>query len=159
MASFIDKLVGKKEEDVTTEKIFQEEQFDVRDIIAPPYIGVMQDHIKLGERFSKSFFVFSYPRYLNTGWFSPVIDLSTPMDISFFIHPVSSELILKKLRKKLTEVSSELLEREEKGLIRDPSLEIAYQDIENLRNNLMTAQGKMFRFGLYITIYETSEKN
>jgi hypothetical protein len=130
----------------------------VRDIIAPPFIGVFQDHIKLGERFAKSFFIFSYPRYLNTGWFSPVIDLSTPMDIAFFIHPVSGELILKKLRKKITEVSSEILEREEKGLIRDPALETAYKDIETLRDNLMTAQEKMFRVGVYITVYENSEK-
>jgi len=156
MASFLDNILGKKED--LTEKIFQEESFDVRDIIAPPYIGVMQDHIKLGERFAKSFFVFSYPRYLNTGWFSPVINLNTPMDIAFFIHPVTSELILKKLRKKITEVSSEILEREEKGLIRDPALETAYKDIESLRDNLMTAQEKMFRMGLYITIYEVSEK-
>jgi len=157
MASILDNLFGGKK-DTAEEKIFQEEAFDVRDIIAPPYIGVMQDHIKLGERLAKSFFVFSYPRYLNTGWFSPVIDLNTPMDVSFFIHPVSSELILKKLRKKVTEVSSEILEREEKGLIRDPALETAYKDIETLRDNLMTAQEKMFRMGLYITIYETSEK-
>jgi len=157
MASFLDNIMGKKEEDLTG-KIFQEESFDVKDIIAPPYIGVTQDHVKLGERFAKSFFVFSYPRYLNTGWFSPVINLNTPMDVSFFIHPVSSELILKKLRHKITEVSSEILEREEKGLIRDPALQTAYQDIESLRDNLMTAQEKMFRFGVYITIYETSEK-
>lgn len=158
--AFLNNIFGKKQESVAdiTDKIFQEETFDVKDIIAPPYIGVMQDHIKLGERFAKSFFVFSYPRYLNTGWFSPVIDLSSPMDISFFIHPVSSELILKKLRKKITEVSSEILEREEKGLIRDPALETAYKDIETLRDNLMTAQEKMFRFGVYITVYETSEK-
>jgi len=155
---FLDNLFGKKQEDLTQEKIFEEEQFDVRDIIAPPYIGVMQNHIKLGERFAKSFFVFSYPRYLNTGWFSPVIDLNTPMDISFFVHPVNSELILKKLRKKITEVSSEILERQDKGLIRDPALETAYKDIETLRDNLMTAQEKMFRLGIYITIYETSEK-
>jgi len=161
MASFLDNLsglFGKKQDEDLTEKVFQEEAFDVRDIIAPPYIGIMQDHIKLGERFAKSFFVFSYPRYLNTGWFSPVIDLNTPMDVAFFIHPVSSEVILKKLRKKITEVSSEILERQEKGLVRDPALETAYKDIETLRDNLMTAQEKMFRLGIYITIYETSEK-
>jgi len=155
---FLDNLFGKKKEDLLEDKIFEEEAFDVRDIIAPPYIGITQDHIKLGERFAKSFFVFSYPRYLNTGWFSPVIDLNTPVDISFFIHPINSGLILKKLRKKVTEVSSEILEREEKGLVRDPSLETAYKDIENLRDKLMTAQEKMFRFGLYITVYENSEK-
>ncbi|OGZ71131.1 MAG: conjugal transfer protein TraC [Candidatus Staskawiczbacteria bacterium RIFCSPLOWO2_01_FULL_33_9] len=154
---FLD-IFGKKKENEITDKIFEEEAFDVRDIIAPPYIGIMQDHIKLGEKLAKSFFIFSYPRYLNTGWFSPVIDLNTPMDISFFIHPISGELILKKLRKKITEVSSEILEREEKGLIRDPSLETAYKDIENLRDKLTTAQERMFRFGIYITIYETTEK-
>src|SRR3990167_2396026 len=154
---FLDSITKKKGDEIT-DKIFEEEAFDVRDIIAPPYIGIAQDHIKLGERLTKSFFIFSYPRYLNTGWFSPVIDLNTPMDISFFIHPISGELILKKLRKKITEVSSEILEREEKGLVRDPSLEVAYKDIENLRDKLMTAQEKMFRFGLYITVYENSEK-
>jgi type IV secretory pathway VirB4 component len=153
----LDNIFGKKAQD-NSEKIFQEESFDVRDIIAPPYIGITQDHIKLGERFAKSFFIFSYPRYLNTGWFSPVIDLNTPMDISFFIHPISSEMILKKLRKKVTEVSSEILEKEEKGLVRDPALETAYRDIETLRDNLMTAQEKMFRFGVYVTIYQNSEK-
>ena len=156
--NFLDNILGKKQDDLLSEKVFQEEAFDVKDIIAPPYIGVTQDHIKLGERFAKSFFVFSYPRYLNTGWFSPVIDLNTPMDVSFFIHPISSELILKKLRKKVTEVTSEIMEREEKGLIRDPALETAYKDIETLRDNLMTAQEKMFRLGVYITIYEMSEK-
>src|SRR3990167_1334699 len=156
--NFLDNLFGKKKENLLEDKIFEEEAFDVRDIIAPPYIGNNQDHIKLGERFDKSFFVFSYPRYLNTGWLTPVIDLNIPMDISFFIHPISGELILKKLRKKITEVSSEILEREEKGLIRDPALETAYKDIENLRDKLMTAQEKMFRLGLYITVYENSEK-
>jgi type IV secretory pathway VirB4 component len=148
----------KKKEEELPEKIFEEEVFDVRDVIAPPYIGITQDHLKLGERLSRSFFIFSYPRYLNTGWLSPVINLNTPMDISFHIHPISTELILKKLRKKVTEVSSEIMEREEKGLIRDPALEMAYRNIEELRDSLQTAQEKMFRFGLYITIYEETEK-
>lgn len=154
---FLDKIFKKKEEELP-EKIFEEEAFDIRDVIAPPYIGIEQDHLILGERLSRSFFIFSYPRYLNTGWLSPVINLNTPMDISFHIHPISTELILKKLRKKITEVSSELMEREEKGLVRDPALEAAYQNIEDLRDSLQTAQEKMFRFGLYITVYENSIK-
>lgn len=145
---------SKKQDTEVEEKLFQEESINVQDIIAPPYIGITQDHIKLGEKISKSFFIFSYPRYLNTGWLTPVINLNVPMDISFFIHPVSNQVILKKLRSKITQISSELLERQEKGLIRDPALETGYQDIENLRDKIVTAQEKMFRFGLYITVYE-----
>jgi len=158
--SFLDKIsekLGKSKEDIP-ERLFEEEAVDIKDIIAPPHIGVGQDHIKLGERFAKSFFIFSYPKYLSTGWLSPVINLNSPMDISFFMHPISTEMILKKLRKKITEVSSEIMEREEKGLVRDPSLEGAYRNIEDLRDKLQTAQSKMFRFSLYITFYEDSKK-
>ncbi len=143
----------KKVEDVD-EKIFASDDINIKDIIAPPYIGITQDYIKLGEKIAKSFFIFSYPRYLNTGWLSPAINLNVPMDISFFIQPINSTMILKKLRSKVTQVSSELMEREEKGLIRDPALETSYQDIENLRDKIITAQEKIFRFSLYITIFE-----
>ena len=43
------------------------EEFNVRDIIAPPYIGITQDKIQIEKKFKKSFFIFSYPRYLDTG--------------------------------------------------------------------------------------------
>jgi len=80
------------------------------------------------------------------------------MDIAFFLHPVETETILRQLRKKVTEVQAEMMEREEKGLVRDPVLEIAYRDIEELRDRLQTAQERMFRLGLYITAYGNNEK-
>jgi type IV secretory pathway VirB4 component len=66
--------------------------------------------------------------------------------------------VLKQLRKRLTEIQAELMEREEKGLIRDPTLETALNDIEGLRDQLQTAQERMFKFGLYITVYSDEEK-
>jgi len=147
-----------KKDKVLESNLPKKEEVSIKDIIAPPYIGITQNYIKIEERIAKSFFTFSYPRYLDTGWLSPIINLNTPLDISFFIYPVDNALILKKLRKKITQVSSELLERQEKGLIRDPALEAGYGDIENLRDKIVTAQEKMFRFGLYLTIYETDEE-
>ena len=48
--------------------------------------------------------------------------------------------------------------RNDKGKVRDPKLETAYQDLENLRDQLMQASEKMFEVGLYITIYaDTTE--
>jgi len=148
----------KKKRIETAEKIFETGAFGVKDVIAPASIEVSQNSLKIGERLAKSFFIFSFPRYLSTGWFYSIINLDTPMDIAFHIHPVESEKILKQLRKKITEVQSEMMERGEKGLIRDPILETAYQDIESLRDRLQTAQEKMFQLGLYLTIYADSEK-
>ncbi len=143
-----------KKKEKEEEKIFEQEPITAKDIVAPSsLIAIKSDHLALGKRFAKSFFIFSYPRYLDTDWLSPIINIDTPMDIGIHIFPVDTSLILKKLRKKLTETSVEISERREKGYIRDPELEIAYRDIENLRDKLQTAQEKMFQLGIYLTIY------
>ena len=139
-------------------QIFENKPIMASDIIAPSAIEEKPNELKVGNLLSKTYFVFSYPRYLHNDWFSPIVNLAIPMDISFFIHPINTTLILKQLRKKITETQSEMLDREEKGLIRDPQLEIAYHDMEELRDKLQTAQEKMFDFGLYITVYAESEK-
>jgi len=140
------------------EKIFEKEPYTVQDLIAPSSIYITPFYLKIGKRFAKTFSIFSFPRYLVTGWLSPVINLDVPMDIAIFVNPFSSEAFLKQLEKKLTEIAAEIAEREEKGLIRDPSLEIAYRDIEELRDRLMSAQEKMFKVGFYITVYTDTEK-
>ena len=140
------------------EQIFEKKPMRIADIVAPSFIEVKQNYIKLGERLAKTYFVFSYPRYLSSAWLSPIINLNFPMDISFHLHPVASEKVLRQLRRRVTEVQAEIGEREEKGLIRDPTLEIAHQDLEDLRDKLQTAQERMFRFSLYITTYGDTEK-
>ncbi|MDO8663337.1 MAG: ATP-binding protein [Candidatus Wildermuthbacteria bacterium] len=142
----------------TEEKLFEAPAIDIKDIIAPSSIKVSSAYLKLGERIAKSFFIFSYPRYLTTAWFSPIINLDAPMDIGFHIHSSDTGQTLKQLRKKVTEVQSEIMEKEEKGLIRDPVLETAYQDLEGLRDSLMTAQEKMFKLGIYLTVHGEGEK-
>ncbi|MCD6550115.1 ATP-binding protein [bacterium] len=140
------------------ESLVKESTVTIEDIIAPPSVLVGDDTIKIGRRLARSFFIFSYPRYLSTGWLSPVINLETPLDVSIFIHPLETGPLLKKLRKRVTEIQAELAEREEKGYIRDPALETAFRDLETLRDRLQTAQERMANVGVYITIYGSSEK-
>jgi type IV secretory pathway VirB4 component len=149
-------LFSKKEE--KPEKIFEREEITVKDIISPPSIYLGSSFLKIGRRFSRSYFIFSFPRYLSTVWLSPIINLDVPLDIGIHIFPYSSEEVLKQIRKKITEVLAEIHEREEKGLIREPQLEIAYRDLEELREKLITAQERMFKVGIYITTYADSEK-
>ncbi len=133
-------------------------ELKIVDVIAPSSIQELQGQLRVEEKFSRSFFVFSYPHYITAGWVSPVINLNVQLDISFFIHPASTEDVLKKLRKRLTEVQAEIMDNEEKGMVRNPLLETAYKDMEDLRDRLQSAQERMFYFGLYITIYGDSEK-
>jgi len=148
----------KKSSASEAEEILGKTTVSAKDIIAPSSISVDSDSIKLGGRLIKSFFIFSYPRYLSTGWFSPIINLDTPMDISIFIHPVETGPMLKKLRKRVTEAQAEIAEREEKGLINDPALETAYGDLEGLRGRLQTAQERMANIGIYLAIQGKDEE-
>jgi conjugal transfer ATP-binding protein TraC len=154
------KLFGKKslEDREIPEKIFEEDIIRANDIIAPASIAVSPVKLVLGERMAKSFFIFSYPRELSTAWLSPVVNLDAPMDISFFIHPIETGMILKKLRKSVTQVQAEIMEKEQRGEIRDPALEFAYQDLETLRDRLQTAQERMFKLGIYLTIYADKDE-
>jgi type IV secretory pathway VirB4 component len=101
----------------------------------------------------------SYPRILTDSWFAPVINLDRVLDISIFIHPIDSADILKKFQKKVAEVQSQIMVREEKGMVRDPVLDTAYQDLESLRDQLQQAQEKLFDVGVYITIYDKTAED
>ncbi len=130
----------------------------IEDIVAPASIEVSPTYLKVGEKFTKTMFVFSYPRYLATGWFSPVINLPELVDISIFIHPVDTGVAMRNLRKKTAQIESQIMATQEKGQVRNPLLETALRDVESLRDSLQTAEEKLFKVGVYITIYADSEK-
>jgi type IV secretory pathway VirB4 component len=73
------------------------------------------------------------------------------------VHPVDTSLALRKLRRKAAEIEAQLIESEEKGLVRDPLLETAYQDVESLRDSLQQSQEKLFDVSIYLTIYADTE--
>lgn len=127
-----------------------------KDIVAPSAILIDSRYLQLGDKFLRTIFLYSYPRYLNTNWFSPVINLDRFFDIAIHFHPVDTSTIMKKLNRKVTAVEAQLAEREEKGLIRDPILETALRDLEDLRDSLQQATQKLFRLGVYITLIENS---
>ncbi len=117
------------------------------------------NYLKIGDKLAKTFFVFSYPRYLSTGWFEPLINLPNLFDISIFINPIDTGSALKNLRKKAGQLESQMNEEQEKGLVRNPVLETAINDVEGLRDSLQQSEEKLFDTGVYITIYaDTTEE-
>jgi type IV secretory pathway VirB4 component len=124
-----------------------------RSIISPAGVQVNSNYLKVGDKFVKTFFVFSYPRYLSTGWFDAIINLPNLFDISITINPVETGLALKNLRKKAAQIESQINDQQEKGMVRDPMLETALSDVESLRDTLQQAQEKLFSVGVYVAIY------
>ncbi len=146
------------DETISAEKIYQEGISKLFDLIAPSAIKIAPKYIQIGESYAQTLFVISYPRYLHSTWFSPIINIDMPMDISMFIHPIETASLLKTLRRSATQIQSQVHIEQQKGLVRDPALETAMQDIEELRDKLQQGTEKFFRFGLYVTVYGEDEK-
>ena len=150
----------KKEEQLTSflpKEIYEAGVLELQDIIAPSALKIAPKQLSLGEKIVRTFFVISYPRFLSESWFSPIINLDKVFNISIFIHPIDTAKILRQFQKKVAEVQSQINTRQIKGLVRDPMLDTAYQDLESLRDNLQQAQEKLFDVGLYISLYGDSE--
>lgn len=130
----------------------------IPETLAPAALSVSSNNMQLGPKFVRTLFLATYPRYLNTNWFSPVINLDRAFDVSMFVHPQNTAEILKKLRNQLARLQAQEMEEAAKGKVRDPVLETAMSDIEVLRDKLQQGTDKFFELGVYITLYENSLK-
>ena len=126
---------------------------NLRDMIAPGAIGIESRGLVVGSLRTRSYFIMSYPRYLNDNWFSPIINLDKVFDVGIHVSPQDTAKVMSDLQHKVAEVESQIILKDEKGQTRDPQLETAFKDIEDLRDSLMQAEEKMFEVGIYITIY------
>lgn len=147
-----------QDEILRSEKYYQEGVARLNDLLAPAAIKINPKTIRIGETIASTIFVMAYPRYLQSNWFSPIINIDMPLDISMFIHPIDTYDVLKNLKKSITQVQSQIHIEQERGLVRDVALETAEQDIEELRDKLQQGTEKFFRFGIYITAYADTEK-
>ena len=162
----VDKVTGKevklteseKKEYIEAEKIYQEGLASIKDLIAPSSMEIQYESIRIDGMYAVSFYIYSYPRYLDVNWLSPIINFDVTMDISQFIYPINSDQIMRTLKKKVAQMQSSMRINSEKGMVRDPALETALEDAEQLRTEIQRGQEKFFQFALYFTIYSDKKK-
>jgi conjugal transfer ATP-binding protein TraC len=93
--------------------------------LAPAALQVTPNYLQIGDKFVRTIFVGSYPRYLNASWLSPVINMERVFDVAIFVNPQPTASIIKKLRDQLTRIQAQIMEEEAAGKIRNPVLETA----------------------------------
>ncbi|MDA3840470.1 MAG: conjugal transfer protein TraC [Patescibacteria group bacterium] len=149
--------------EVTKEYIEEEKEYrrgslSIKDLIAPASFQVNPGYLKLGDKYVRTIFVITYPRYISVGWFAPIINLNSTFDVSMFFYPVGSTMVLKQLKNKVGALEAQIISDAEKGAARDPLRETALRDIEALRDALTQGIEKFFQFALYVTIYADTKK-
>ena len=138
------------------EKVFREGMVSVLDQIAPADWIVTPNHVQFGPVFTKTLFVYTYPRFLETNWLSPIINYDITAAIAMFIYPLKSNEVMTDLRKRVGQLESTMHIEQEKGFVRNPELETAVSDIEGLRDVLQRGEVRLFHYSLYFTLYADS---
>ncbi len=125
----------------------------LKDLLAPSSLRFTNSYFEINGKYARTFFALAYPRFLSSNWLSFIINSESALDVSMFIYPVDSGVVLKKLKSKVGEIGSQIMVEQEKGLVRNPMLETAYHDVEELRDSLQQGTERYFRFALYFTLY------
>ncbi len=141
----------------TKEEVYEKASEELKNLLAPAGLKIESQQLNLSGKIAKSFFIISYPRYLDESWLAPIINLDKVFNVSIHITPLETAEVMKKFQKKVVEIESQIYIKGEKGEVRDPKLETALQDLEDLRDSLQQASEKMFEVALYITIYGDDE--
>ena len=143
-------------EQAEVEQAFLKGMTTLRDLIGPSSLEIHSSYFRIGTKYGRTMYVYGYPRTLYTGWLSPLINIDQVIDVSMFVYPVDTAVVLNNLRKKVTQLEADMSINAEKGRTRDPAKEAALADAEELRDQLQIGSERFFRYGLYVTIYADS---
>ena len=124
----------------------------IKDLIAPSFVEVDFNHLKIDEKYYRTFYVVGYPRYVSANWLYSLITFDHPLYISMYIYPTESKNVLEDLKRKIAEMEATIEGDIKAGRVVDPTVQVALDDALALQAELAKGAERFFQFGLYITL-------
>ncbi len=143
----------RREEQAERQEYFEQGIVSLLDFIAPASLDFFSSYFRLGLQYARSAYVIGYPREVITGWLGRLISLPETLDISFYIEPVETAVVLRNLTRKSSQVQASIAIDQDRNKVRDPAKEAQIADIEEIRDKLQVGEEKFFRLGFYYTVY------
>lgn len=131
---------------------FQRGTRSVADLVAPAAIEAGRSHLMLDGRYVRVLALAEYPRYVHPNWLGRLIDFDQPLDISLHLEPLDSVTAIRGLTHRLVELQSSRLLDARSGKIASAEREVAYEDVERLRDALQRGEERVFSASLYLCL-------
>ncbi|MGC1908207.1 MAG: DUF87 domain-containing protein [Candidatus Dormiibacterota bacterium] len=121
--------------------------------LAPGDAEVLPRQIRLGDSWSRSLFVASYPRRVAIGWLAPLLrGLECEVRVAQHIVPLPKLLSLSRLRHKIRGFETSLVVDHLRGQRPDRSTETALGDALILEEQVLVEEERLFQMELFVTL-------
>lgn len=126
------------------------------DLVAPASLEQHRTHLRVDDELVRALALTEYPRAVHPNWLGELIDFDEPLELSLHLEPLDSGAAIRRLTHKLVELQSSRLLDARGGRIANAEREVAYEDIERLRDALQRGEERVFSAGLYLLLRGTS---
>lgn len=121
--------------------------------LAPGDAEVHPRQIRLGDRWSRSLFVASYPRRVAIGWLAPLLrGLECEVRVAQHVVPLPKLLSLSRLRRKIRGFETSLVVDHLRGQRPDRGTETALGDALTLEEQVLVEEERLFQLELFVTL-------
>lgn len=123
----------------------------------PDSLSVAARHLEVGNEFVASFGVTGYPQEVYPGWLAPLLTYPARLDVSVHVQPVDPATAATGLRRQRAKLESSRRHNARHDRLDDPDLDAAAEDAAEMSRRIARGDGRLFKFGLYLTIHAPDE--
>ncbi|WP_225439974.1 VirB4 family type IV secretion system protein [Amycolatopsis eburnea] len=124
----------------------------------PDSLSIGARHLEVGNEWVASFGVTGYPQEVYPGWLAPLLTYPARLDVSVHIQPVDPVTAANGLKKQRARLESSRRHHARHDQLDDPDLDAAADDAADLSRRIARGEGRLFKFGLYLTIHAPDEQ-
>ncbi|RFU88301.1 DUF87 domain-containing protein [Streptomyces triticagri] len=127
--------------------------------LGPDGLEVQARTLAVGNQLAATLIVTGYPAEVVPGWLDPLLTYAGRLDVALHIEPVSNAAAAQQLKRQRARLESSRRSGLHHGRLDDPDTEAAAADAAELAYRLARGEGKLFRLGLYLTVYGRTEEH
>jgi type IV secretory pathway VirB4 component len=124
----------------------------------PDSLSIGARHLEVGNEWVASFGVTGYPQEVYPGWLAPLLTYPARLDVSVHVQPVDPVTAASGLKKQRARLESSRRHHARHDQLDDPDLDAAADDAADLSRRIARGEGRLFKFGLYLTIHAPDEE-
>lgn len=139
--------------------VFDRLAIDVADLVAPEAAVEEEGYFKVGDDFTRTLFIHTYPSSVEDNWLREVLRFQEALDVAFYIQPLPVKSFLSKLRQQVSHDEAVVQKELEDGVIPNARRQARVRDnlqfIEAIEQDIT----RPFQVMVAITIHARSEKD